>query len=166
MSKLLRVKAELEGTLVPAAGPPAALQLIREIWASAVACGHQQQDALVDQLPEELTAVAVENKRWEGLALESMRRREDAEAERDQSVEEHRIVQADWVKAASQAQQVLDKLADARAAHATEMAAIRQQLAEEVHSTQELELKLVCFEGLRTKGEAGLDGNPKFEGYR
>jgi chromosome segregation ATPase len=166
MSTLLRLKAEIEGTPAPVTDSPAALKLFREVWASAVAEGRQQQDALVSQLREELTAVAVENERLEGLALESVKRREDAEAERDRSVEEHRLAQADLVKAASQAQQVLEKLADERATHATEMAALRQQLAEAVQKTHELELRLVRFEGLTTKAEAGLERNTKPAGNR
>jgi hypothetical protein len=120
MSTLLRLKAEIQGTPAPAADPPEALKLFRDIWAMAVSEERQQQEGLVIQLREELTALALENERLEGVALEYVRVKEAAEGERDRVAEDHKLLQADLLKEASQTKQVLEKLADERAAHATE----------------------------------------------
>lgn len=148
MSTLLKLKAEIQGTPAPVTDSPEALKLFRDIWTMAVAEGRQQQEGLAIQLREELTALAVENERLEGLALEYVRAKEAAEGERDRVAEDHKLLQADLVKGASQTKEVLEKLADERAAHATELAAACQQLAEEVGKVHELELELVQLKTL------------------
>jgi len=160
MSTLLKLKAEIDGASAPVADSPEALKLFRDVWMMAVTEGRNQQEGLVKQLKEELTALAVENERLEGLTLEYARAKEAAEAERDRVVEDHNVLQADLVKGALQAKQVLEKLADERAAHATELAAVRQQLVEEVRKLHELELELVRLKTLATQVPREHGGPP------
>lgn len=157
MSTLLKLKAEIEGTSGPISDCPEALKLFRDVWTMAVSKGLQQQEGLVHQLREELTAVAIENERLEGLALEYGRAKEAAQGERDRSLEDQKLLQADLVKGATQTKDALQKLADERAAHASEMSVIRQQLADEVRKVHEIELQLVQTKALST-GESKPHG--------
>jgi hypothetical protein len=143
MSTLVRLKTELEGTPPPIADSPAGLKTFREVWALAVTEGRQQQEAVIAQLREELKAVATENERLDGLAVEFSHAKETAETERDSLLAEQRTLQAGLVKGAEQTNQVLEELAEERAARARELAAMRQELAKEVQKVHQMELELV-----------------------
>jgi Skp family chaperone for outer membrane proteins len=121
------------------------LKTFREVWALAVTEGCQQQEGVIAQLREELKAVATENERLDGLGVEFAHAKETAEAERDRLVAEQRTLQAGLVKGAEQTKQVLEDLAEERAARARELAAIRQELAQEVQKVHKMELELVRF---------------------
>ena len=105
--------------------------------------GCQQQEGVNAQLREELKALATENERLDGLALEFANAKERAEAERGRVLEEQKALQPDLVKATEQTKQVLERLADERAAHAKELAASRHELASEVCKLHNVELELV-----------------------
>jgi len=142
MSTLVRLKAEIEGASPTVADSPVALKNFHDVWAQAVAEGRQQQEALVAQLREEMTALATENERLDGLAVEFDHTREKAEAERDHVLGEQKTLQTELVKATEQTKQVLERLADERAAHAKELAASRQELADEVLKLHALQLEM------------------------
>ena len=143
MSTLVRLKAELEGVLPPIADSPTGVKAFREVWTLAVAEGRQQQEGVNAQLREELKALATENERLDGLAVEFAHTKERAEAERDHVLAEQKALQVDLVNATEQTKQVLERLADERAAHAKELAASRHELAGEVRKLHEVELELV-----------------------
>ena len=98
---------------------------------------------MIAQLREELKAVATENERLDGLAVEYAHAKETAEAERDRLVVEQSTLQAGLVKEAEQTNQVLGELAEERAARAKELATMRQELAHEVQKVHQMELELV-----------------------
>ena len=143
MSTLLRLKAEIEGSPAPIADSPTGLKTFREVWTLAVTEGRQQQEGVIAQLREELKAVATENERLDGLAVEYAHAKETAEAERDRLVVEQSTLQAGLVKEAEQTNQVLGELAEERAARAKELATMRQELAHEVQKVHQMELELV-----------------------
>jgi hypothetical protein len=150
MSTLLRLKAEIQGAPARVTDSPEALKAFHELWTMAVAEGAQQQESLIAQLREELTALATENERLDGMVLESAHAKETAEMARDRALQERGLLQEELVKGTAQTKQVLEKLADERAAHATELAAVRQQLAESVSKVHQLELELLRQKPLGT----------------
>jgi len=105
--------------------------------------GRQQQEALITQLRDELMALALENERLDGLALEYGRAKEASELERDRIAGEYRLLQADLVKGAAQTKDALQRLADETAAHAAESTALRQELSREIRKLHEAELELM-----------------------
>lgn len=134
MSTLLRLKAEVQGS-EPVADSPAGLKTFREVWALAVTEGQQLQQIAIAQLREEVTALATENERLDGQALA-------ADFERERALAELKSLQSGIVKAADETNRALRTLADERAAHAKELANIRQELASKVRKLHELELEL------------------------
>ncbi len=130
MSTLLRLKSEVEGTTTPKTDSPDGLKAFRDLWELAVAEGRQLQEGTVVQLREELQALATENERLDGLAVEFQHATKAAEAERDRVLAEHRTLQGDLLKATAEAKVLLEKLADERGNHGKEMAAVRQRVHE------------------------------------
>jgi hypothetical protein len=99
----------------------------------------------VAQLREELTALAIENERLEGAALDWTRSNAAAEAEKNRAVEAQKQLQADLVQATSQARDVMAVLAEERLSHATELNGIHQQLTQQTARLHEMELQAVEF---------------------
>jgi chromosome segregation ATPase len=159
MSTLVRLKAEIEAAAQPMTDSPEGLKAFRDVWALAVEEGRQQQEAVLVELRESVKALAAENERVEGAALaaqnhaaEHEQAKSRAETELSQfkihvegELKQARIAQAE---ATTQAAGALKNLAEARAAHATQLAALQTDLTAAVRKAHELELSLVRAEAL------------------
>ena len=164
MSTLVRLKSEIDAAAQPATDSPDGLKAFREVWALAVDDGRQQQEAVLVEVRESVKALALENERLEGvavaaqnLAAELDHAKSRAETELNQfksqvecELKEARTVQAE---ATTQAAAALQNLAEARAAHAAQVAALQEDLAAAVRKAHQHELNLVRAEAhLEAKG--------------
>jgi hypothetical protein len=154
MSTLVRLKAEIEAAAQPVTDSPEGLKAFREVWALAVDEGRKQQDAVLVELRESVKALATENERLEGTALaaqnhaaeiEQAKSRAETELSRVKTHVEGEMKQAKTAlaEATTQAAGALQKLAEAQAAHATQVAALQADLTAAVRKAHELELQLV-----------------------
>ena len=143
MSTLLRLKNKIEGVQPPSEDSPAAIKSFHEVWALAVTEGRKEQENQVAQLREDLNALATENERLDGLAVDCAHVRATVEAERDSVLAEQKALQANLVKATEETKQVLEKLAEERSVHARALAASREELSAETHKLHAVELEVV-----------------------
>jgi chromosome segregation ATPase len=154
MSTLVRLKAEIEAAAQPVTDSPEGLKAFREVWALAVDEGRKQQDAVLVELRESVKALSTENERLEGTALaaqnhaaeiEQAKSRAETELSRVKTHVEGEMKQAKTAlaEATTQAAGALQKLAEAQAAHATQVAALQADLTAAVRKAHELELQLV-----------------------
>ncbi|HZM06211.1 MAG TPA: hypothetical protein VFC44_24685 [Candidatus Saccharimonadales bacterium] len=153
------MKAEIEAAAQPAADSPDGLKTFREVWALAVEEGRQQQAAVLVELRENVKALAAENERLEGTALAAQNHaveHEQAKSRAETELAEFKIhvegelkqARTAQAEATSQAAGALKNLAEARAAHAAQVAALQADLTAAVRKAHELELNLVRAEAL------------------
>lgn len=159
MSTLVRLKAEIEAAAQPMTDSPDGLKAFRDVWALAVEEGRQQQDAVLLELRESVKALSAENERLEGAALAAQNRAGELEHAKSRAetelaqfkihvegeLKQARTAQAE---ATTQAAGALQNLAEARAAHAAQVAALQGDLTAAVRKAHELELNLVRAEAL------------------
>ena len=159
MSTLVRLKAEIEAAAQPVTDSPDALKAFRDVWALAVEEGRQQQESVLVELRESVRALAAENERLEGVAvaaqnhsgdLEEAKSLAELELSRFKTQVEGELKQARTAQAeaTTQASGALQNLAEARAAHATQVATLQADLTAAVRKAHELELNVVRAEAL------------------
>jgi hypothetical protein len=159
MSTLVRLKAEIEAASQPAGDSADGLKAFREVWALAVDEGRQKQEAILLELRESVRALAAENERLEGTALAAQNRvgeLEQAKSRAETELAEFKIHVEGELKQARTAQsqattqvaEVLKNLAEARASHAVQVAALQADLTAAVRKAHELELNVVRAEAL------------------
>jgi chromosome segregation ATPase len=164
MSTLVRLKAEIEATAQIMTDSPDGLKAFRDVWALAVEEGRQQQEAVLLELRESVKALAAENERLEGTALAAQNRAGELEHAKSRAetelaqfkihVEgEQKQARTAQAEATTQAAAALQNLAETRASHAAQMAALQADLTAAVRNAHELELNLVRAEAvLEAKG--------------
>jgi chromosome segregation ATPase len=138
---------------------PDGLKAFRDVWALAVEEGRQQQEAVLLELRESVKALAAENERLEGTALAAQNRAgelEQAKSRAETELAQFKIhvegelkqARTSQAEATTQAAGALQNLAEARAAHAAQVAALQVDLTAAVRKAHELELNLVRAEAL------------------
>jgi predicted nucleic acid-binding Zn-ribbon protein len=164
MSTLCRLKSELEAAAQLTSDSEEGLKTFRELWALAFNEGRVSHEATIAELRENLKAVSVENERLEGHAtaaqdhadqvvsdksrLESKIIEDRARAESELSA-----VRTCLVSASAQAADALQKLAQAQAAHASQMLNLQTELKSVAQKSHDLELELVrCRTLAKAKG--------------
>src|SRR5580658_3517674 len=159
MSTLVRLKAEIESAAQPMSDSPDGLKAFRDVWALAVEEGRQQQEAVLLELRESVKALAAENERLEGTALAAQNRASELEQAKSRAetelsqfkvhvegeLKQARTAQSE---ATTQAAGALENLAETRASHAAQVAALQADLTAAVRKAHELELNLVRAEAL------------------
>jgi hypothetical protein len=154
MSTLVRLRGEIEAAAQPVTDSPDGLKAFREVWALAVDEGRRQQEAVLAEVRESVTALAAENERLEGAAvaaqnlaseLDHAKSRAEAELSQFKSQVEAELKQARTAQAeaTTQAAGALQSLAEARAVHAAQLGAVQDDLAAAVRKAHEHELNLV-----------------------
>ena len=159
MSTLVRLKAEIDAATQPMTDSPDGLKAFRDVWALAVEEGRQQQEAVLLELRESIKALAAENERLEGTALAAQNRAgelEQAKSRAEAELAQFKIhvegelkhARTGQAEATTQAAGALQSLAESRAAHAAQVAALQADLTAAVRKAHELELNLVRAEAL------------------
>jgi hypothetical protein len=159
MSTLVRLKAEIEAAAQPMIDSPEGLKAFRDVWALAVEEGRQQQEAVLLELRESIKSLAAENERLEGTALAAQNRAgelEQAKSRAETELAQFKIhvegelkhARTGQAEATTQAAGALQNLAESRAAHAAQVAALQGDLTAAVRKAHELELNLVRAEAL------------------
>jgi hypothetical protein len=159
MSTLVRLKNEIDAAAQPATDSTEGLKAFREVWAVAVDEGRQQQEASLVECRETVKALGAENERLEGVAvaaqnlaveLDHAKLRAEVELRQFKSQVEGEMKEArtGQAEATSQTAAALQNLAEARAAHAAQVAALQDDLAAAVRKAHEHELNLVRAEAL------------------
>jgi hypothetical protein len=153
MSTLVRLKAEIEGVAQSDSDSPDGLKMFRELWAVAVKEGRKQQDTVIAELRENLNALAAENERLEGVkiagesrAAELAAAASNAQAElanfRVYSEKQIQESRAAFASASAQAAAALEKLSEAQASHACQMATLQLEKGAVIQKAHGLELEL------------------------
>jgi chromosome segregation ATPase len=159
MTTIVRLKAEIDAAAQPVTDSSDGLKAFREVWALAVDEGRQQQEALLVEVQESVKALAVENDRLEGVAVAAQnladefdhaKSRAESELRQFKTQVEGELKQARTVQAeaTTQAAAALQNLAEARAAHAAQVASLQDDLTAAVRKAHEHELNLVRAEAL------------------
>lgn len=159
MSTLVRLKAEIDAAAQPATDSSEGLKVFREVWALAVEEGRQQQEALLGELRESVKALAAENERLEGMVIAAQNRaseldnvKQRAEAElsdfKNQVEVDLKQARTSQAEATGQVALALEKLAEDRASHATQVSALQSDLTAALRKSHDLELNLVRAEAL------------------
>jgi len=159
MSTLVRFKAEIDAAAQSQADSPDALKAFREVWALAVEEGRKQQNAVLADLRESVKALATENERLEGTAIAAQNHAGDLEDGRTRAERELQQIRARvdgelqqaktaFSAASTQAADALQKLAEAQAAHAAQIATLQADVTSAVRKAHELELQLVRAKAL------------------
>jgi chromosome segregation ATPase len=159
MSTLVRLKAEIEAASQPAGDSPEGLKAFREVWSLAVEEGRQQQEAVLVELREIVKALSADNERLEGTALAAQNHaaeHESAKSRAETELAQFKIhvegelkhARTGQAEATTQAAGALQSLAESRAAHAAQVAALQADLTAAVRKAHELELNLVRAEAL------------------
>ena len=154
MSTLVRLKSELQAAAQSQNDSPEGLNAFRQTWAMAVAEGRQQQESVVTELRDSLSAVGGENEKLEGLLVAAQNRAEElslakSRAETELMESQHRLhqdlVDARTVAAQANAKaaQAFEHLVECQVKHTTQMAALQTERDAAVNKTHELEIKLV-----------------------
>ncbi|HZR19805.1 MAG TPA: DNA-binding protein [Verrucomicrobiae bacterium] len=154
MSTLVRLKGEIDAEAQRPTDSAEALEAFREVWDLARNEERKEQEGAASDLRQSLQALAAENERLEGTATAAQKRAKELEeakltaeadlqllstsAERDLSRATSTIRDAGL-----QAAKALQDLADARGAHATQMAALQSDLTTAQRTAHEFELQLV-----------------------
>lgn len=143
MSTLVRLKAEIGAAEGCPADSPEALKSFRELWAAARNEGRNEQEQVIAELRETITALAAENERLEGLLVALHKHVADLETERSKADAELSKTTAAMRDATAQAARALQELSDCRAVHASELAALQAELSKAKNNAHECELQLV-----------------------
>ena len=154
ISTFVRLKGEIDAEAQRSTDSPDALEAFREVWDLARAEGRTEQEQAVAELRDNLRSLASENERLEGMAAAAQKRATDFEGQKFKAETElglFRIsAERDLSRAAStmrdsgiQAETALRELADARSAHATQVATLQAELTAAHRSAHEFELQLV-----------------------
>jgi chromosome segregation ATPase len=154
MSTLVRLKGEFEAETQRLADSPEALEAFRKVWDLARAEGRKEQEQALAELRDNLQSLAAENERLEGTAAACQKRAVDLDAAKSKAESEMQLARVNAERelnratstmrdAGIQAAKALQDLADARAAHATQVAALQADLTEAQHNAHEFELQLV-----------------------
>lgn len=159
MSTLVRLKAEVDAKAQQTNFPIEAQEAFRGIWALAREAGQKECGQTMADLQQTLQALANENERLCGAIDAAQKRSSDAEqvrckaeADLDQlrSTTERDLSRATTAvtDAALTATKALQELADARAAHAAEVAALQKDVAAAHQKSHEFELQLTRAQAL------------------
>jgi chromosome segregation ATPase len=154
MSTLVRLKAEIEAEAKRLTDPPGALEAFRGVWALARSEGRSEQEHAMTELRDSLQALAGENERLEGTAAAAQKRAMDLEEAKAKAETELHLLrnnaEQDLSRATStmrdaglQAAKALQELADARGAHATQVAVLQADLTKAQRNAHGFELQLV-----------------------
>jgi chromosome segregation ATPase len=171
MSTLVRLKAEIDAEAQRLTDSPGALAAFREIWSLARSEGRKEQEQAVGGLGESLKSLAAENERLEGTiaavqeratALERAKSHAETELQLLRTSTERDLSQATATMrdAGLQAAKALQELADARGAHAIQVAALQADLSNAQHKAHDLELQLVRARALLEANGMASDKSP------
>jgi chromosome segregation ATPase len=153
MSTLVRLRAEIDAEAQREADSPESLEAFRMIWSLASADGRREQEQAVAELRDSLRALATENERLEGIAAAATRRATELEEAETKTQDDLQLIRISAERslgeatttmrdAGIQAAKALQELADARAAHAAEVATLQAQLASAHRNAHSFELQL------------------------
>jgi chromosome segregation ATPase len=159
MSTLVRLKGEIEAETNRSADSPEALRAFRDVWTLARAEGRKEQESIIAELQESLQTLATENERLQGITTATQNRASDLEkatAKAELELKESRAMaernlgraMATAQDSVLQAAKALQDLADARQAHANQIAALQAQLVTAQRNAHEFELELVRAQAL------------------
>jgi chromosome segregation ATPase len=154
MSTLVRLKAEIEAAAQPATDSSEGLKAFRQVWALAVEEGRKQQEVFLADLRDSIKALATENESLEGAAMAAQNHAAEIEQAKSRAETELSQVRAEvdgalkqakteLSAATTQAAGALQKLAEAQASHALQVAALQADLTAAVRKAHDLELQLV-----------------------
>jgi hypothetical protein len=177
MSTLVRLKAEIEAASQPINDSPEGLKIFREIWALAVNEGRRQREGVIEEVRDNLNGLASENERLEGAKLAAEGRAAELEeaASRAQGELAHFRLRAEkeldeartaFATTSAQAAAALEKLSEAQATYACQIATLQAERAAAVQNAHSLELKLAHAQGildakgLSEPGSSNCAGHP------
>jgi hypothetical protein len=164
MSTLVRLKTEIEEEAQRPTDSPEALEAFRKVWGLARAEGRKEQEQAIVEQRDSLNVLATENERLEGAAGAAQKRAADLQEAKSKAEMELQLLRTSAERELSratstmrdaglQAARALQELADARAAHATQVTALQADLTKAQQNAHEFELQLVRARALlETKG--------------
>jgi Plasmid replication region DNA-binding N-term len=167
MSTLVRLKAEIEAEALRMTDAPEALQAFREVWELARDEGRKVQEVALADARNSLQALAIENERLEGIVEAADKRASvliEAKSIVDAELQSVRVGAEREVSRAAdatrnsgfQAAKALQDLADARAGHARQVAALQADFMAAQSKAHDIELRLVRAGALReAEGASG-----------
>lgn len=165
MSTLVRLKAEIDGEGQAAKESSEAFQAFKQIWALARNEGRTEQSLNLAEQQSNFEVLAVENERLEGQVAAAIQQAEHLNESRASAEAECRRIEQEMYQMATALKDaglklasVSQDLADTRASHAKETAALREELGAVRSDAHEMELQLVRIRALQeSKSTAGSE---------
>jgi hypothetical protein len=159
MSTLVRLKSEIDNGLPQARDSEEGLKAFRTVWTLAADEGRRTGEAIISNLRDNLSVLAVENERLDGaLAAAEARNGELAEAKSsaESELREFRLAaekdlhlaRTTSAEASAKAASVLERLSDAQAKHTAEVNRLQSEVSAERQRAHEFELRFVRAQAL------------------
>ena len=153
LTTLIDLKAEIDAAAQIITDSPEALKVFREVWALAQDENRQLLAGAADELRETIRALSIENERVEGLASAAQNQAADAEHAKSQAEGELTRIKcqleaelkqsaAALAAASVEAAGAFRSLAEAHAAHATELNSLKSEIAAATQNSHEFELQV------------------------